>query len=108
MSETEGELGGEHPERALLDLLSGAVERCDWEEDEDVTEMLRLLTRIGHNLPRERVEELRRELDRAEAVGPLLNPGEWESAHFDMSYRAIKRCEAVLAMMDKLEEADRR
>lgn len=106
MSETDQGLGGEHPERPLLNLLADAVGRADWEDEDDVLEMLRLLTLLGHQLPREKVAEIRRDIDRQEAVGPLLNPGEWDHAHFDMSHKAKLRCDAVLAMMDKLEEAE--
>lgn len=100
------ELSGEHPERPLLDLLGGAVERCDWDQEEDVLEITRLLTRIGHNLPRDQIEEWVREFDRAEAVGPLLNPGDWDATHFDTSEVAKRRLRAVLTFMDELEDAE--
>lgn len=104
MSESEPDL----PPDELLDMMADAVERVDWSDEEDINAMLRLLTRIGHRLPRKYVEEQLREVDRAEAVGPLLNPTKWQDSHWDLSHRIKTRCEAVLAMMDKLEEVEER
>lgn len=54
-------------------------------------------------IPMESLESWRSQLREAETVQPLMNPGEWD---YEENERAKKRVEGLIAMKEKLDDAE--
>lgn len=86
----------------VQELLDVAKAREELPEDQ--RQVFDLIMQADLVVEMETVNEMIRELDRAEAVGPLLSPGEWRGDAFEKSNRALERLRALREFKQALEE----
>lgn len=69
---------------------------------DDQREVFDLIIQADVRVSLETVNEMIDELDRAETVGPLLNPSAWQGDAFDKTNTALERLRALRDFKEKL------